>query len=188
MLNDSRDAGARRSSWRFSLRELLLVMLAAAAFIGWGTLLYRTARLRPTPFFTNSESLRQDLVVIYQELGEPTLTGAWPTMMHSEGTAAVQRTMIFRVPLSPKKKSQLLQALVAKVRERFKKEGCRNTGQSGGSSSNVAVSVLGYEHERNSGTVQICVLDAGDEHVAVIVTMQETSTSGRRSFGLQTGG
>jgi hypothetical protein len=178
----------RQSAWRFSLRELLLLMLAAAAFIGWGTLLYRSARLRPTPFFTNYESWRQDMLAIYEELGETPFTGASPTMMHSEAASAVQRTIVFRVPLSPQKKSRLLQALVAKVRERFKKDGCRNTGQSGGSSSNAAVSVLGYEHERNSGTVQICVMDAGDEHVVVIVTMQETSTSDRRSFGLQTGG
>ena len=178
----------RRSAWRFSLRELLLMMLAAAAFIGWGALLYRTGRLRPTPFFTKNESWRQDILAIYQELGEPPFTGAWGTTMHSEGTSFVQRTIIFRVPLSPTKKPLLLQALVDKVREQFKKEGCRNTGQSGGSSSNTNVSVLGYEHGTISGTVQICVMDAGDEHVGVIVTMQEARASGGQGFGLQTGG
>src|SRR4029079_15416884 len=107
---------ARKSMWRFSLRELLLVMLAAAALIGWATVLYRSRELKPTPFFIKHENWRQDVIEVFQELGEPTFNSAAGTTMHSEGSSAVQRTMVFRLPLSPDKQSEFLTAFQKRVR------------------------------------------------------------------------
>ena len=91
----------RRSFWRFSLCELMLLMLAAGAMIGWATVLYRSQRLKPTPFFVNNENWRNDVVQIFQDLGEPPFKDVPGTIMHSDGPGSVQRTMVFRVPLPP---------------------------------------------------------------------------------------
>src|SRR5205823_6614313 len=127
---------ARRSGWRFSLRELLLFMLAAAAFIGWGTLMYRSGRLKPTPFFEENENWRQDVIAIYQELGEPPFNGAAGTIMHSEGSSFVQRTMVFRIPLAPEKQGAFLIALKKRVLEKLAKAGCKSAGGASGSGAN----------------------------------------------------
>src|SRR5438067_13205881 len=101
---------SRKAFWRFSLRELMLLMLTAGALIGWATVLYRSQRLKPTPFFANNESWRNDVLQIFQDLGEPPFKDAPGTMMHSEGSGSVQRTVVFRIPLPPAKKSEFLSA------------------------------------------------------------------------------
>jgi hypothetical protein len=162
----------RRSSWRFSLRELLLLMLGVAAFLGWGTLLYQSRRLKPTPFFASHPTWQQQVVEIFQDLGEPAFVEAPGTMTYSEGPSSVQRTMVFKIPLAASQKEAFLRALVAKVREAMKRDGCQNTGESGSTMSNV-VSVLDYVRGPVSGSVQICVMEAGIDHLGVVMTMQE---------------
>ncbi len=180
-------APTRKSFWRFSLRELLLLMLAAGAMIGWATVLYRSQRLKPTPFFVNNENWGNDVLQIFQDLGEPPFNNVPGTMMHSEGPGSVQRTFVFRIPLPPKKKNEFLNALKARAREKMKKEGCGNTGESASTSAtNNEVSVLGYSRGMVSGTVQICVMEAGDGETAVTMTMQEVQGMSH-GFGLQNG-
>ena len=60
----------RRSPWRFSLRELLLLMLAIAAFLGWGRAIYQRYKpFVPTPFASKLD-LHADIRDIRKELGE----------------------------------------------------------------------------------------------------------------------
>jgi hypothetical protein len=177
---------ARWAWWRFSLRELMLLMLAAGAIVGWATVLYRSQRLKPTTFFVNNENWRSDVLLIFQDLGEPPFTNVPGTIMHSEGPGSVQRTFVFRIPLPPARKSEFLKALVAKARDKISKEGCSYAGESSSSSGkNNEVQVLGYAKGIVSGTLQICVMEAGDE-TAVTMTMQEVQGMGH-GFGLQNG-
>jgi hypothetical protein len=173
----------RRSIWRFSLRELLLLMFAAAALIGWGTLLYRSQQLSPTRFFTDNESWQQDVIAVYQELGEPPFTSNAGSIMHSEGTSAVQRTIVYRIPLSLEKQRAFLMAFQKRVREKLSKAGCTLAGESSGSGANDVV-VIGYQRGPVAGSFQICVGEAGDNRVGVVVTMQE-ERGGIQGFGLQ---
>jgi len=124
---------------------------------------------------------------IFQDLGEPPFKDAPGTIMHSEGPGSAQRTMVFRLPLPPKKRGAFLKALVASARDKMKKEGCRNTGESGSTSAlGNDVSVLGYSRGMVSGTVQICVMEAGDGETAVTMTMQEVQGL-CHGYGLQNG-
>jgi hypothetical protein len=184
---------ARRSFWRFSLRELLLLTLAAGAVIGWATVLYRSQRLRPTPFFEKNESWRNDVLLVFKDLGEPPLKDVPGTMMHSEGPGCVQRTYVFRIPLTgTSKRRAFLAQLVNRAYEKLKKEGCSKTGESSSSGGVLSsgpindVNMLGYSRGMVSGTVQICVMEAGDSETAVIMTMQEVQGMGQ-GFGLQNG-
>ena len=175
----------RKAFWRFSLRELMLLMLTAGALIGWATVLYRSQRLKPTPFFANNENWQNDVLQIFQELGEPPFKDAPGTIMHSEGSGSVQRTFVFRIPLPTAKKSEFLSALKARARAKMKKEGCSNMGESASTSKDNQVCVLGYSRGMVTGTVQICVMAAGDE-TAVTMTMQEVQGMAN-GFGLRNG-
>jgi hypothetical protein len=70
----------------------------------------------------------------------------------------------------------------------MKKDGCSNSGHSssGSSGGNNHVDVLGYSRGMVSGTVQICVMEAGDGETAVVMTMQEVQGMGN-GFGLENG-
>src|SRR5437763_11787284 len=135
----------RPSIWRFSLRELMLLMLAAAAFFGWGALLVRHFWFfKPTPFFTSNESWQGDVIAIYEELGEPAFTTAPGTTMHSEGSSAVQRTIVVRLPLPPEKRAAFLKAMQQHARDKLTKAGCHSAGECSGSGSLGSDVVLGY--------------------------------------------
>lgn len=174
----------RRSFWRFSLRELLLVMLAAAAFMGWGTLLYRSQRLKPSPFFSENKSWEQDVAAIFQELDEPPFTLRSSTTMSSDGALAVQRTISFRIPLAAEKRGAFLSALQKRVREKLLKAGYGSTGEARGSGTNE-VAILGYHNGAFSGTVQICVGPTDNNRLIVILTMVEQQGRGSSDFGIE---
>jgi len=170
------------SGWRFSLRELLLLMLTLAAFIGWAAVLYRSARLKPTKFFTENESWQSDVAAVLDELGEPQFSGAAGTMMHSEGTAATQRTFVFRIPLAPDKIGSFLAGFQKRVRSKLSAAGCKLAGEAGGLGANQ-VKVMGYSKDSLFGTVQLCVGPAGSDRVTVVLTVAEQQGSST-GFGL----
>jgi hypothetical protein len=55
-------------SWRFTLRELFLAILAIAAFLGWGLSIYRDAYQQRTPFFDNWDAEVKEAI---DNFGEP---------------------------------------------------------------------------------------------------------------------
>ena len=157
--------------------------LAAGAFLGWGTLLVRHFWFfKPTPFFISNENLQQDVIAIFHELGEPAFTDAPGTTMRSEGSSAVQRTMVFRIPLPPEQRAAFLRAMQKRVREKLSQAGCHARGEASGSGTIGSDAVLGYTFGTVSGTFQICVMDADDQHAAVVVTTEE-----QRGRGLDLG-
>jgi hypothetical protein len=171
-----------RYALRFSLRELLLLMLAAAAFIAWAALAYRSGRLKPTKFFTENETWETEVAAVLQELGEPSFSGAAGTTMHSEGTAANQRTFVFRIPLPEAKIDGFIGLFVKRVRSKLTAAGCKLAGGAAGSGANH-VNVLGYHTNAVSGTIQVCVGEAGSDRVTVVLTMTEQQGSST-GFGL----
>src|SRR5947208_665722 len=74
--------------WRFSLRELLLLMLAAGAFIGWGVLLYeRSQPYEPSGLFKYLPYWRGQIDLALEDVGQTRPTpGDLPfTVTHARG-------------------------------------------------------------------------------------------------------
>ena len=164
----------RQSAWRFTFRELILLMLAAAAFLGWGTLLVqRFQRFEPTPFFSYNESWIFDVRRAYEEVGETDFEDLAGSMMNSAGSAVAERTMVFRLSLPPEKKHNFLAALQKKVQERLAARSCQIVGTAAGS-GNSDVAILGYRRGPIHGTFQICLMRAGKDEVVMTITMQES--------------
>jgi len=168
--------------WRFSLRELLLVMLAAAAFLGWAAVLYRSGRLKPTKFFAENETWQTEVAAVLQELGEPSFSGGAGTTMHSEGTAANQRTFVFRIALPEDKIGSFIGLFMKRARSKLAAAGCKVAGEAAGSGANH-VQVIGYVNDAISGTIQICVGKAGNDRATAVLTMTEQQGSST-GFGL----
>jgi hypothetical protein len=159
--------------WRFSLRELLLFMLAAAAFLGWGGLLYEQFRtFGPTPFFENNETWQQDVRAIYEELGEAGAGQASGSSTKTQGTSAVSRTMVYRMPLAPAKRTLFLDAFEARVRTKLAAEGCRIGGGGSGNGRNEN-RILMYDRGPVGGVFEIWVTDVGNGEMGVMVEMRE---------------
>jgi hypothetical protein len=157
-------------------------MLAAAAFIGWAAVIYRSQHLKASSFFEENDSWQSDVAAVLQELGEPSFAGEAGTTMHSEGTAANQRTFVFRLPLPDDKSGSFLSLFVKRVRGKLTAAGCQVAGEAAGSGANQA-KVIGYRKGPISGTIQLCVGQAGKDRVTVVLTMTEQQGSST-GFGL----
>ncbi|HMC12597.1 MAG TPA: hypothetical protein VKH44_14960, partial [Pirellulaceae bacterium] len=163
----------------------LLVMLAIAAFLGWGTMAYRHRRFEPTPFYSNNETWQPDVRAIYEELGEPGFDEAAGSVTYSGGASAVRRSFYFRIPLSPSNRQPFLDAFENRVREKMKAEGCRIEGAAGGAGSS-GVRIVSYQWGSVRGIFEICVMDAGGEgKVGVIVTMLEQEGAKWQQVGVR---
>jgi hypothetical protein len=173
-------SSVRRSMWRFSLRELLLLMLAIAAFLGWGASLYQHfRRFEATPFYLNNETWQQDVGAVFQELGESGLNEAQGFSIRRNGASSESRTMVFRVPLSDAKRGEFLDAFEKRVEGKLTAAGCNITGGSQGSGKGMR----GFVYERGpvDGTFEIWMRDVGDGKVDLTVEMHEQR--GRFSIG-----
>jgi len=166
----------RRSVWRFSLRELLLLMIAVAAFLGWGGLLYQQYRsFEPSPFFANNQTWKQDVIAVCQELGEETGIQLGVSSIESTGTAAVTRTIVHRVPASLPR-AAVLDALVKRALVKMAADDCRTGSNGSGSDEKTSSRVFLYERGPVGGVFEIWITDAGSE---AIVTVQMRESRGR---------
>src|SRR5262245_25019841 len=124
----------RRSIWRISLRELFLLVLVVAVFLGWGVSFfhYYFGRYEPSSFFASDEPSAGGYVVdikeICEELGEPAPERVVQTITSNGGTWAAQRTMYFRFPLPTARRKAFMDAFLGRMERRLKAAGCSNGG------------------------------------------------------------
>jgi hypothetical protein len=171
-----------RWSWlRFSLRELFLVTLVTAAFLGWGTTVfqYYFTRYTSSSFFESDEPQAQyargwvkDIQEICEELGEAAPERIVHTITTSGGTWAGQRTMYFRFPLPSAKRKPFMDAYVKRVRDRLKATGCTDGGGAFSSGINQTAT-LNYQHGTAGGAVDLCITEGPEGKVCLIVNMCE---------------
>jgi hypothetical protein len=179
----------RRSVWRFSLRELLLLMLALGAMFGWGAALSeRYQRIRPTEFYSRYANWRVDIEAILKDInGNEDVRLGSPAMTYCEGPSAVHRTEIYDFRLQSDRQFEFHTAVVEHFREALAKEGCQEEGGVSGVGRDW-LRVLNYRKGSIIGAVDICFSLGPDDQAQLLVSTWEQRGPGSRGVnGVQTG-
>src|SRR4051812_5187227 len=113
-----------RSFWRFSLRELFLLMLVVAAFLGWGTTFfhYYFWRYEPSSLVDRNQvsDWGSDIYETWVELGELAPERVAQTITSNGGTWAAQQTMYFRFSFPAAKRRAFMDVYLKRVQARIK--------------------------------------------------------------------
>jgi len=176
----------QHSPWRFSLRELLLAMLAIGAFSGWGMLLYeRFRRFEPTDFFLQQADWQQEAIAAaLKAAGETESTNLGWTSTHTWGPSAVESTTGYRVRISTAHNDAFVQALEAGISDRLTAAGCQMRGFAGSDSGNNQALIVGYRTEGVAGVVDVCFFPSDGSHARlVIVVHEQRANSGDAKVG-----
>jgi hypothetical protein len=171
----------RQSAWRFSLRELFLLILVAAAFLGWGMSLIPNYfwRFQPTSFFRGGELMRidaaeweADIKEICTELGEAVPQRMSITITTNDGSTGARQAMYFRFACPPDKRAAFADALTARMKERLKAAGCTPGSQANGHRINETRTMT-YQRGPLGGACDICVTEGPEGKTCLIVNMCE---------------
>jgi hypothetical protein len=115
-----------RLFWRFSLRELLLFMLAIAAILGWGRAVYQNySRFSATPF--SDYAVRQMLADL-REICK-VVEGAEATLVDtgSQGSSSINgihRRISAELPLALEHEDAFWDEVVDRIHQRIEENGC----------------------------------------------------------------
>src|SRR5262245_29407244 len=115
----------RRPYWRFSLRELLLLVLAIAAILGWGQSIYQRFKpLEATALVRNFE-LGKEIAFVRQQLGEtgPDFASVGEFSAGSVGPSQY-RTAECNVLLASDDLSMFMTALLSQFFEKIRENDC----------------------------------------------------------------
>ncbi len=180
----------RKSFWRFSLRELLLLMLAAGAFVGWGVLLYERSQIyRPSPLFEHLPYWQDQIAAALNDVGEVSVSaGGLPfTVTHARGPS-IHQTETYCFPLPAERRDKFLNAFRQHVHEHLRFVDCRLQGEAAGNSNGNHASIVAYRLNSRVGAVHISMIDSADDKVRLIVTThEEGSWRGDLSPGVMAG-
>ncbi|HEY2414170.1 MAG TPA: hypothetical protein VGI40_18140 [Pirellulaceae bacterium] len=117
--------GAYRSLWRFSLRELLLLMLVAAAILGWGRAIYQKySRFSATPF--SDYFVRQmlgDLREVCKVIAGADVTLQDTRTQGSSGENGIHRRISAELPLAPEQEDAFWDEVIDRIHQRIEENG-----------------------------------------------------------------
>jgi hypothetical protein len=163
----------RRSSWRFSLRELLLLMLAIAAFLGWGRVVYQQ-RAKPfsaTPFLRQFD-LHGELMAIREELKDN--ASYWHSGSGSGGSSdgeGTERSYHYSFALKPANRNALMTRLKQRLHNTLIASDCECYDVDGSAGTNPTYN-LRYQRDNVRGSVRAFLFDEG-EKVRLFVFVEE---------------
>jgi hypothetical protein len=174
-MNEASGGGPQKKSfWRFSLRELLLVMLAVAGFLGWGSLLNVSfQRFEPTPFYMESMDWREDIAAALKEAGEESPRSSSFASTQNWGRSANQCMLAYRFRLAPSNNSAFFRALKSRIRGRMTAAGCVLAGEASSNSGVSEATAISYLLGSSAGAANVCFFPSDGTHARLVLTMHE---------------
>ena len=167
------DTSPVRSRWRFSLRELLLVVVAVAAVLGWLRATFWREPFRSTPLATTLD-LGKEIDDARVESGETTWSGLTGGASDRGNAQTVEKSLHFRFPLAAKHLDPFAERLTHRLKNRIGESGCEVHSVSVSSSGDDLHEVhYGYRQGATVGSVRIVVLHDGDQQGRVLFYLHE---------------
>ncbi|HZL87358.1 MAG TPA: hypothetical protein VFB96_03190 [Pirellulaceae bacterium] len=166
----------RRSFWRFSLRELLLLMLAIAAFLGWGRAIYQRYKpFVPTPFSSKLD-LQGDIRLVRQQLGETPARWVSGGSSGRAGRDRLERDYHYGFPLQAANGDAFMEKLSQRVRDQLGAHGCTVHGSGRGSSGGMKEFHMRYVRDVVEGSIRV-ILIGDDSQARLLVFLDEQRPS-----------
>jgi hypothetical protein len=170
-------SNSQRSFWRFSLRELMLVMLTTAAVLGWGRAVYQKyGRFSPTPFSDYFfRRLRDDIGAVSVDLGgkPPIVVSGLFGQKNADERIGIHREIWIDVPLASPQEDSFLDELLDRIPKRIHWSGCNVA--SCGVSGNMNGPDLYFHYRRGLtiGVLQVQVQRKDEQSVHVLAILDE---------------
>jgi hypothetical protein len=168
-------SGKRSTIWRFSLREMLLVMLATAATLGWARAVYQKySRFSSTPFVTYfSGKLRSDFVEVCKSLGEPDAALIDNGSAGSGGKSGIHQQLWAELRLSSGRDDAFFDAIQERIIDRIKECSCIPGNCAVHSDEATTQLPVHYHHGPTAGVIQLFIHRKDDQTVHITATLDE---------------
>jgi len=157
-------------SWRFTLRELFLAILAIAAFLGWGLSLYRDAYQQRSPFFDTFEF---DVLETLQDVNQP----QFPLQEQSfgqRGKGSGYHFEQFCFKLAPSQTGPFMDNYRKRICEQMTKQGCTvDDDHQGFEHHNVQWFAIGYHHRSLAGSVRVTIAPSPNDEAQLSILIYE---------------
>ena len=164
----------RRSLWRFSLREMLLLMVAIAAFLGWGRAVYqqRPRPYSPTPFLRQLD-LYREMTAIREELKDNDFL--WQPGSGSGASSDGDGTELelhYSFALKPANRNAFMSKLRQRLHAKLLASDCKFHGHGIGAAGTNPTFHLPYQRDNVRGSLRAYLYEEGDK-VRLFVFVEE---------------